>query len=103
MDFLTFFLFAISFASPEAIVETLVGFLVSYGLTNYLKNKTGLAGLGATILTVIVCFVVAVVAVTVSTFFSGEPITLEAILNRTPMIFTLATLAYRTAKTAKGE
>jgi hypothetical protein len=98
-----FFLFVFSFASPEAIVETLVGFLVSWGLTNYLKNQTGLAGLGATILAVIVCFVVAVVAVAVSTLFSGQEITLEAILNRMPMIFTLATLAYRTAKTAKGK
>lgn len=93
-----FFLFLISFNffSPEQIVVTLVGALVSLGVTQWFKNTNGLAGVGATIAAFAIAFVVAFAAVVISNLLMGREFSLDALAASGLQIFALATLAYKT-------
>jgi len=88
-------IFAIAFFSPENLITTIVGFLVSMGLTQWLKNRTDLYGTAAALLAFVVSFVVAIVAVVAATFFSGGEITWTTIPQAGLQIFALATMAYK--------
>lgn len=80
--------------SPENIVSVIIGALVSVGLTQWFKNKTGLVGAGATFVALIVSLIVATIAVVVSSLMSGT-FSWENVGSSVGTIFTLATLAYR--------
>ena len=81
--------------SPEQIVATVAGAMFTYGFTNWFKNKTGLAGAGATVMAFIIAFAAALASVAVASFLSGEPLSWEMIPNASFQIFTLATVAYK--------
>jgi len=91
----TFTFLLLSFFSPENLISTLVGLVVSVGVTQWLKNQTGAYGTGAAVLAFIVAFVVAVVAVVASTLFSGGDISWETVPQAGLQIFALATMAYK--------
>lgn len=87
--------FLVSFFSPENLISTAVGTLVAAGATQYLKNATGLQGVGATILAFAVSFVVAIAAFFASTVLSGGHISYELIPQGSLQIFALATMTYK--------
>lgn len=85
---------AASLFSAENLVTTIVGFIATMGITQWLKNQTGAAGLGAVFLAMGISIVVAVAAVAVSALFAGG-ISWETIPQAALQIFALATFAYR--------
>lgn len=87
--------FAAAFFSAENLVTTIVGFIVSAGLTQWLKNQTGLWGTAAAVLAFAVAFVVAIVALVVSTFLTGGDLSWETIPQAGLQIFALATMTYK--------
>lgn len=82
------------FFSAENIVSVIIGALVSVGVTQWFKNKTGLVGAGATFAALIVAVIVATIAVVVSSVISGS-FSWENVGSSVGTIFTLATVAYR--------
>ena len=86
---------ALSFFSAESLVTMIVGFIVSAGVTQWLKNQTGVYGTGAAVMAFAIAFVVAALAVVISTLFSGGTISWETIPQAGLQIFALATMAYR--------
>lgn len=80
--------------SVENIVSVIVGLLVTMGLTQLIKSWSGLYGFGATILAVVVSFVVGLISVLIQMFLSGEFST-EKLGVYALSIFTTATIAYR--------
>lgn len=86
---------AAAFFSAENLITTIVGFLVSMGVTQWLKNRTDLYGTAAAVLAFVVSFVVAILAVVVSTFLSGGEISWQTIPQAGLQIFALATMAYK--------
>ena len=87
--------FALSFFSAESLVTTLVGFVITAGLTQWLKKASGAYGNLALVLAVVVAFVVAVVAVVASSFLNGSGISWETLPAAALQIFALATMAYK--------
>jgi hypothetical protein len=98
MFILSFVLIFISFNffSPEQLVTTIVGAFVSLGVTQWFKNGSGLAGLGATVAAFVIAFIVAFAAVVISTILTGGKFSLEMLAASGLQIFALATLAYKT-------
>jgi phosphate/sulfate permease len=94
MTFL-FILTTIALFSPESVVTTIVGAIVSFGLTNLLKSLTGWQSAAATVLAFVASFVVAIAAVATSTFLSGGSLSWELVGQSALQIFTLATIAYK--------
>lgn len=92
--FATVFL-ALSFFTPESLVTTIGGFIVSTGLTQWFKDKTGVYGLAALAAAIVIAFVIASVAVIASAFLSGTGVSWETIPAYGLQIFALATLAYK--------
>jgi hypothetical protein len=92
------FIFAIiflaSFFAPETLVTTIIGGVIALVGTQWIKNATGLFGVGATVLAFFVSLVVAVAALSISMLLSGE-FSWSAVAANSAQIFTLATLAYR--------
>lgn len=86
---------AIAFFSAENLVTTLVGFVASMGLTQWIKNSSGAYGTFAAIIAFVVSFVVAIVALVISTFLSGGDISWEMVPQAGLQIFALATMAYK--------
>lgn len=80
--------------SAEGLVTTIVGGLLATGLTQWLKKGTGLQGAGATVLAIIVSFVVGAAAFVVSSVISGNQLGWEMIPAGATQIFALATIAY---------
>lgn len=95
--------FALSFFSPESLVTTIAGFIVSMGLTQWLKNQTGAVGVGAVLLAFVISFAVAIVSVVASTFLSGNSISWETIPQAALQIFALATVCYRLITSVTAE
>ena len=81
--------------TPETVVTTIIGGLVSYGFTNLFKGWTGAMRLLAVALTYTVCFVVAIGATIGIAYYNGQDVTVNAIVSQSFGIFTLATFAYR--------
>lgn len=86
---------ALSFFSPENIVSTIVGVVVTTGLTQIFKNATGAYGLGAFAIAVILSVVIGGVAVVASAFLTGSGVTWETVPQAGLQIFALATMAYK--------
>ncbi|MGI9036677.1 MAG: hypothetical protein ACR2GD_11645 [Pyrinomonadaceae bacterium] len=95
LSILGIFFLTIGLFSPESLVSTIVGGIVSLGLTHAVKNAVGLQGAGAAILAFVVSLVVAIAAYILSTVMSGGQISWEMIPQGAAQIFTLATLAYK--------
>lgn len=95
--FLTFLFFqtTAAFFTAENLVVTIVGFIVSIGLTNWIKNWTGLYGTGAAVLAFVLAFVVAVAALVISQIMGGTGFSIEALAASGLQIFALATMAYK--------
>lgn len=91
---LTMIILAVSIFSAENLVPVIIGGLTTLGVTQVLKNQTGLYRFGAAILAFVISVLVAVAAFIVSTFLSGGEITFQTIAAGATQIFTLATLAY---------
>lgn len=87
---------AFNFFSAENLVPTIIGSLVSIGVTQFLKSKSGIGGVAATLLAFVISFVVAIVAFVAATYFSGGQLNYEMIPQGALQIFALATLAYKT-------
>lgn len=103
MAFLIFTLFLLaSLMTPEGVVSTIIGGLVAVGATQWLKKQTGLGGFGATLAAFVVSFVVAMGALVVSAWLSGQRISLDFLGAQAAQIFMLATLAYRLITTASN-
>ncbi|MEQ1644230.1 MAG: hypothetical protein ABL959_12355 [Pyrinomonadaceae bacterium] len=88
-------LFATAFFTAENLVTTMVGFVITAGLTQWLKNASGVYGLAAFAVAVIVSFVVASIAVVASSFMNGTGFAWETIPQSALQIFALATMAYK--------
>ena len=86
---------AIAFFSAENLIATIVGFIVTTGLTQWLKNATGAFGTAAFFLAVILSFVVAAVAVTISGLLNGNGFSWDTVPQSALQIFALATAAYK--------
>lgn len=91
-----FFLLALDFFSADSLVTMFVGGLVSFGLTNLIKNQTGAMGFGAMILALLVSVVIAVLAVLVSTFLTSGGFSWDKAAMSAVQVFALATIAYKT-------
>lgn len=89
------FVLLLSFFSPESLVTTIVGFLVSIGLTHVFKNVIGLQGAGAAVLAFVISFVVAIGAVVISGLLGGSGFSWDTIASSGTQIFALATIAYK--------
>ncbi|HQU83969.1 MAG TPA: hypothetical protein PKY59_12615 [Pyrinomonadaceae bacterium] len=95
--FLLFTIFAIGLGnliSAENVVSLLVGLLTTLGVTQFLKNWTGLAGFGATLLALIISFLTGLISVVIQMAISGE-FSGEKLAAYAVSIFTTATLAYQ--------
>lgn len=88
-------LFLLSFFSPENLVTTGIGWAVTLGLTHFVKTATGLQGVGALILAIVVSFVVAIAAVVISGLLGGSGFSWDSIATSGSQIFALATIAYK--------
>ena len=86
---------AVAFFSAENLISTIVGVIVSTGVTQWLKNQTGIYGTAAAILAFVIAFVVALVAFLVSTYLTGGELGWDAIPQAGLQIFALATMAYK--------
>ena len=80
----------------EYIVTTIIGFLVTLGVTEIIKRAKGLNGLSATLLSVGVSLVVALVAVGIQMLASGSEFSGQNFATAGLSIFMVATVAYRT-------
>ncbi len=100
--FAAVFIFA-AFLSAESLVSTIVGGLVSLGITHVFKKSAGLQGAGAAILAFAVSVVVAAAAYVITAMLNGGDVTLQTIPQNAAQIFTLATLAYKLAMADNGE
>ena len=87
--------FLIAFFTPESLISTAVGGLVTLGATHWIKGATGLQGAGAAILAFLVSLIVAVAAFVISTTLDGGSLSWQMIPQGSAQIFTLATLAYK--------
>lgn len=95
--FLILTIFAIDLGnliSVENIVSLIIGLLTTLGVTQYLKNWTGLFGFGATILALVVSFVIGLISVLIQMAISGD-FSPEKLGVYALSIFTTATLAYQ--------
>ena len=90
-----FALFAPMTVTPESVASTLIGGLISLGLTQWLKGATGLQGVGALLLAIAISFAVAIIALLVSTAFSGNPLTYALLPSAALQIFAIATIAFK--------
>lgn len=88
------FVLAASFFTPENLVTTLVGFIAATGVIQWIKLQTGLAGVGALFLAIVISVLIAAAAVLVSSFFSGT-IGWDTLPQAALQIFALATIAYK--------
>lgn len=86
---------ALSFFTAENLVTTIVGFVITTGLTQWLKNASGVYGLAAFAVAVFVSFVVASIAVVASSFLNGTGFAWETIPQSALQLFALATMAYK--------
>jgi hypothetical protein len=89
------FLLSLNFFSAESLVTMLVGGLVSFGLTNWIKNQTGAIGFGAMLLALFISVLVAVVAVGCSMFLSGDGFSWDKAAASAIQVFGVATIAYK--------
>lgn len=80
--------------SAENIVSLVVGLLTTLGVTQFLKNWTGLAGFGATLLALGISFVIGLIAVLIQMALSGD-FSPEKLGVYALSIFTTSTLAYQ--------
>lgn len=80
--------------SAENIVSLVVGLLTTLGVTQFLKNWTGLAGFGATLLALGISFVIGFIAVLIQMALSGD-FSPEKLGVYALSIFTTSTLAYQ--------
>lgn len=86
----------ISIFSPENLITTLVGALATFGLTHWIKSQTGLQGVGALIVAIIVSFIVAAASFLISTLLiNGNHFSWELLPHAATQIFALATIAYK--------
>lgn len=95
--FLLFTTFALGLGnliSAENIVSLVVGLLTTLGVTQFLKNWTGLAGFGATLLALGISFVIGLIAVLIQMALSGD-FSSEKLGVYALSIFTTSTLAYQ--------
>lgn len=93
--FLAIAVLALSFFTPESLVTTIVGFAVSTGLTQWFKDKVGAMGFAALVVAIAVSFVVAFVAVLISSFLGGGGVSWDTIPQYGMQIFMLSQLAYK--------
>ena len=97
INFILFFLSlnSLNFFSAENLVTMLVGGIVSFGLTNWIKNQTGAMGFGAMCLALLVSVAVAIAAVIISLFLSGDGFSWEKATASAVQVFAVATVAYK--------
>ena len=88
-------LFAADFITAEGLVTTIVGFLVTTGLTQWLKNATGAYGTLAFFIAVAVAFVVAAASVVISSLLNSTSVSWETLPAAGLQIFALATATYK--------
>lgn len=100
--FLGLFLFVFQ-VTAETVTTTIIGGLVSYGLTNIFKSWTGAMRFLAVALTYVICLIVAIVSTIGVMYYNGEAVTSNAVIQQSFAIFTLATFAYRLIPTKSDE
>lgn len=83
-----------NFLGTENLVTLIIGFMVSTGLTQWIKNQTGATAFGATVLAFAISFVVAIIAVVINSFVTGS-FSWENLGSQGLSIFALATFAYK--------
>lgn len=88
--------------SPEFVVTTIIGVLATLGVTQLIKSFTGLYGFGATVLSVVVSFVIGFAAVVIQVLASGDFSTAN-VATYGFTIFTTATIAYRALQKVTAE
>ena len=81
--------------TPESLVSSIAGAVVSYGMTQVLKKKLRLHSAGAALLAFATSLLVAAVAFVGSVYLNGGQLTWGMIPQNAAQIFTLATLAYK--------
>ena len=86
----------------DNIISVIIGFLVTMGVTQFIKNYTGLYGFGATILALAVSFLIGMVTVVAQLVMSGN-FTVEQVAVNAASIFTASTIAYRALQAAFSE
>lgn len=92
--FITIFLL-ISAISAESLVTTIVGGLISLGVTQWIKNDGALQGPAVTLMAFFVAVVVGFIAFVVSAALSSEANpSWSLIAQNSAQIFALSTLAY---------
>jgi|CXWL01.1.fsa_nt_gi hypothetical protein len=92
---ITILAFALFNFTAESIVTTILGFIVTTGLTQWFKNASGVYGLAAFAVAVVIAFVVAAASVVISSFINGTGVSWESIPQAGLQIFALATMAYK--------
>lgn len=80
--------------TPLTVGTTIIGSILSWGLTKYLKEWTGVYSIFAVILTFIICVLVALVSTIGVMFYNGESVTLDVVSGQAFAVFTLATALY---------
>lgn len=90
-----FALISFSLFTPESLVTTIGGFIVATVGTQWLKNATGVAGMGAFVLAVAISFGVAIVALVIATLLSGGGFSWDFLIQSWLQIFALSTMAYK--------
>lgn len=98
MSFIILFtlVLASSLMSAESLVPVLIGWVGTMGLTQWLKNQTGLAGIGAMLLSFAISLIIGLIAFLGAAFLSGEAIEWQYLPGHGLQIFALASLTYRT-------
>lgn len=89
------FLIGFNFFNAENVVTVLVGFITTAGLTQYLKGKTGLQGVGAMWLSIALSLVVAAVAVIISMIFNDGGFSVEKLAGSGVQIWAVAQITYK--------
>lgn len=96
ISFIFVFLLTLNFFSAENLAIMVVGTIASLGFTQWIKNQTGAMGLGAMVLALLVSIIVAIAAVVVSMFLSGDGFSWDRAAASALQVFALATIAYKT-------
>lgn len=83
-----------NFFGAENLITIIVGFIVSTGITQWIKKQTGATAFGAMLLAFAIAFGVAITAVVVNGFVTGQ-FSWEYLVGQALQIFALSTIAYK--------
>lgn len=83
------------------IISLIVGVAVSTGFTQWVKKQTGLASLGAVILTLVIAFGVSISLTLLQHFLATGEFTWSIVVQNATTIFTMATIVYRAVLSGK--